>query len=344
MIYKDNSPEVTRVPTGCNCDGMEIITYFSNGKEIAKEILCDNGLQLVMTGRIPDGKVLEYYWAGTLHRIFTYVNNKANGYSRTFYPDGAVWMEQHFREGLLDGPMKTLYKSGSIQEECTYKSGRLHGELKRYYEDGALDTLTYYHKGNLDGDYRAYFQNGMPREKSTFRDGIREGSSITYYETGELQCIDVYLEGSVVQRKRFDEEGRLISDESEPVAEIEAEKTTKAEKHMNRGMDLAAMGCHKQAVEEFKKAISSDSFNYEAYLRLAVAYRRLGFYGDCINTLERLIEINPYHLEGRFNLAIAHIITGNRGKAVAGYHVLRDINEKYACGLMAILESPRSYL
>lgn len=253
-------------------------------------------------------------------------------------------MEQHFNKGSLDGPMKTFYKSGSIQEECTYKSGRLHGELKRYYEDGALDTLAYFNEGELDGAYRAYFRNGMPREKSTFRDGIKEGSSITYYETGELLCLDVCLDGRVVQRKKFDENGIVLSEQSEPIAEIEEEKMKETEEHMNRGIDLAAMGCHKQAAEEFQKTISIDPLNYEAYLRLSVAYRHLGFYGDCIKTLERLLEVNPYHLEGRFNLAIAHIITGNRGEAMAGYHVLQDIDERYSHGLITVLESPRSHL
>ncbi len=56
MKNVDNMQEVTRVSNGFNCDGMEIITYFSGGKEIAKEILCDNGMQLVMTGRIPEGR------------------------------------------------------------------------------------------------------------------------------------------------------------------------------------------------------------------------------------------------------------------------------------------------
>ncbi len=344
MKNVDNMQEVTRVSNGFNCDGMEIITYFSGGKEIAKEILCDNGMQLVMTGRIPEGKVLEYYWAGTLRRVFTYANNKAHGHSHTYYPDGPIWMEQNFRMGLLDGPMKTFYKSGSIREECTYKRGKLHGDHKSYYEDGSLDTVAYFNEGKLDGDYRAYFQNGMPKERSTFRDGKKEGSCTTYYETGEIQCIDIYLEGRVIQRKNFDEEGRLLSEQSEPVAEIEEEKTKEAEDHLNRGIDLAVMGCHKQAAEEFQKAISTDPLNYEAYLRLAVAYRRLGFYGDCIKTLAQLLDLNPYHLEARFNLAVAHIITGNRGEAMAGYHILRDIDEKYACGLMAILESPRSYL
>lgn len=344
MKNSNNAREVTRVSNGHNCDGMEIITYFCGGEEIAKKVLCDPGIQLVMTGSIPDGKVLEYYWAGTLHRVFTYVDNKAHGHCHTYYPDGPIWMEQNFREGLLDGPTKTFYKSGSIWEECAYKTGKLHGEHKSYYEDGDLNTLAYFNEGKLDGDYKAYFQNGMPREKSTFRDGKKEGSSTTYYETGELQCIDIYIEGKVAQRKRFDEEGRLLYEQSEPVAEIEEEKTKEAEDHLNRGMDLAAMGCYKQAAEQFQKAISTDPLNYEAYLRLAVAYRRLGFYGDCIKTLRQLLGLDPYHLEARFNLAVTHIITGNRGEAMAGYHVLRDIDEKYAHGLMTILESPRLYI
>lgn len=344
MTNIDNAREVTRVSSGHNCDGLEIIVYFSGGKEIAKEILSDHGIRLVMTGRVPDGKVLEYYWAGTLHRVFTYVNNKAHGHSHTYYPDGSIWMEEHFRKGLLDGPMKTFSKNGSIREECAYKRGRLHGEHKRYHEDGSLETVTCFNEGKPDGGYKAYFQNGLPRENSTFKDGRKEGVSTTYYETGELQCIDVCLEGRVIRRKRFDEEGRLLSEQSEPIAEVEEEKTKEAEDHLNRGMDLAAMGCHKQAAEEFRKAISVDPLNYEAYLRLAVAYRRLGFYGDCIKTLGHVLGLDPYHLEARFNLAVAHIITGNRGEATAGYHVLRDIDEKYAHGLMTILESPRSYL
>ena len=177
---------------------------------------------------------------------------------------------------------------------------------------------------------------------STYTDGKKEGVSTTYYETGEVQCVDTCFGGRVIQRKRFDEEGRLISEDSEPIAEIEEAKTSKTEKHLKSGLDFAAMGCHKQAAEEFQKAISVDPLNYEAYLRLATSFRHLGFYGDCINTLGQLLELNPYHLEAHFNLAVAHIITGNRGEALDRYQMLRDIDERYARGLMNVLESPGS--
>jgi len=341
MINIDNAREVTRVSSGRNCDGVEIITYFSGGREIAKEVLCDHGTQLVMTGRIPDGKVSEYYWAGTLHRVFTYVNNKAHGHSCAYYPDGPICTEQHFRKGLLDGPMRTFYKSGSIREECTYKKGRLHGEHKCYYENGVLEAVAYFNEGKPEGTYKTYYQNRMPRENSVFKDGKKHGLCTTYYETGELQRIDMCFEGRVIQRKRFNEEGTLLCEQSEPIVEIEEARMSETENHYNRGIDFAAMGCHKQAAEEFQKAISTDPLNYEAYLKLAITYRRLGFYMDCINTLNQLLDLNPYHLEARFSLAVAHIITGNRDEALAGYHVLRDIDERYAHGLMTILESPR---
>ncbi|OPY82055.1 MAG: MORN repeat variant [Syntrophorhabdus sp. PtaU1.Bin153] len=335
--------EVTRVSSGFNCDGLKMVTYFAGGKEIAKEVLADGDLQLVMTGRIPDGKVLEYYWTGTLHRVFTYANNRAHGYGRTYYPEGLIWMEQHFRKGLLDGPARTFYKSRSIREECTYKRGKLHGEHKSYYESGALDVTVFFNEDKQEGDYRAYFENGMPRESSTYNHGKKEGVSTTYYETGEVRCIDMCLAGRVIQRKRFDEEGRLLFEASEPIDEIEEERTNKSKDHLNRGTDFAAMGCHKQAAEEFEKAMTEDPLNYEAYLKSALTCRHLGFYGDCIDTLNRLLELSPYHLEARFNLAIAHIVTGNRAEALAEYHVLRDIDERYAHGLMNVLESPGSY-
>lgn len=339
MKTQGGTKEVTLVSNGISCDGMEIITYFSGGVEIAKEILCDGGRRLSMTGTIPDGEVLEYHWVGTLHRVFNYANNRAHGMSRTYYPDGAIWMEQHYEKGSLDGPARTFYRSGSIREECTYKEGNLDGELKSYYEDGIMEAAAYYNQGSLEGDYKTYFPTGMPKESSTFRDGKREGYAATYHETGGFHHIDMCLAGKVIHRQEFDEDGRLLFEHSDPIAETEEERTNEAETHLSCGSGLATVGCSKETAEEFRRAISIDPSASEAYIRLALTYRRLGLFGDCINTLRTLLEIDPYHKHAHFNLAIIQIITGNRREAESAHRMLEGIDERYAQELRTILDS-----
>ena len=340
MAKKGMAGEVTRASSKNRCDGMEIITYFHAGNEIAREVLDETGKSLVLAGYIPDGMVAEYYCSGTLKRRYVYLNNKPHGLSREYYPGTRlVRAEQYFVNGLLEGPSHTFYRNGQLWEDCTFKSGKLHGFYRSYHDNGDPDIQAHYRDGQLDGEYRSYSRHGLPRETGFFREGKRDRLRTIYCETGEKKYVDTYRDGRIVLRQKFDNEGDLVAALSEPIEELEAERAREAERFVSEGIEFSNMGCYHRAIEAFRRAIDAKPDFVEAYFRLASAYSSQGLYREHADTLNRVLAFEPNHPRVCFRIAVSHIITGNRAEAILEHEILKGLNEEYAEGLSHLLSN-----
>ena len=84
---------------------------------------------------------------------------------------------------------RALYPEGNLKTVTSYQSGKKNGIERRYKEDGSLEAATHYVNNKVDG-----FQN-------------------TYYPDGSLWQKELYEHGKLVERIKYDEEGRIISQE-----------------------------------------------------------------------------------------------------------------------------------
>lgn len=131
------SAEVTRKQT-LNPDGTKGYVFYSEGKEVAKQIVDDGGNVIKIIGKIPDGIVREYYQSGKL---------KGEG---------------NFKDGKLEGIVKEYYESGKLKTEWNFKNDKLEGISKRYYESGGTKYIDTYKNGQKI-DRKAYDEKGKPR-------------------------------------------------------------------------------------------------------------------------------------------------------------------------------------
>jgi antitoxin component YwqK of YwqJK toxin-antitoxin module len=104
---------------------------------------------------------------------------------------------------------KEYYESGALKAEWSYKDGKLEGLAKRYYESGALKAEVNYKDGKPEGIHKQYYKSGALKTEASFRDGNLEGISKHYYDNGEIRYIDTYKNGQKIDRKAYDEEGKL---------------------------------------------------------------------------------------------------------------------------------------
>ncbi len=108
------------------------ITFYRDGKEIAKQKIDGNGVIFESTGTIPDGVVKEYAKDGTLLYENSYQDGKLNGPSKAYYKNGSLAGEWTFKNNKLEGTGKQYYESGELQYLDTYKDDKL---IKRKYYD-----------------------------------------------------------------------------------------------------------------------------------------------------------------------------------------------------------------
>jgi len=130
------SAEVVRKATR-NPDGTTSYVFYSDGKEIATQIMDGTGNIIKTEGKIPDGVVKEYYKSGKLKGEGTVKDGKAEGIVKEYYENGKLKAEWSIKNGVPDGTIKRYYESGSIRCIDTYKNGQ------------KLDRKLYDEQGNL---------------------------------------------------------------------------------------------------------------------------------------------------------------------------------------------------
>ena len=81
-----------------------------------------------------------------------------------------------------------------------------------YYESGALMTESNYKNGKLEGLEKDYYESGALQGERNYKNDKPVGLAKEYSESGVIQYIDTYKNGQRINRKVYDEIGKLIPD------------------------------------------------------------------------------------------------------------------------------------
>jgi hypothetical protein len=115
-------------------------------------------------GSTENGIVKNYRADGvTLFSEVSYEHGKLNGVSKTYHPDGKLFLEEWYVNDKRQGKVTQYYQSGIIHSETLYDSGKIHGIVKRYHKDGKLKAEAPYKQGCACLGLKEYILNGDPR-------------------------------------------------------------------------------------------------------------------------------------------------------------------------------------
>lgn len=95
---------------------------------------------------------------------------------------------------------------------------------KGYYENGNLKWESNYKNGKQEGKSKFYYKSGKLWTERNYKNNKREGISKTYYESGGIEYIDTYKNGEKINRKAYDEEGKLKFNQDYPYTEEKKKK------------------------------------------------------------------------------------------------------------------------
>jgi antitoxin component YwqK of YwqJK toxin-antitoxin module len=111
-----------------------------------------------------EGLSLYYYPDGSLHEEVQFANNKRNGITREYDRSGQLITIQRFNNGVLvererinrtdeqglkQGIWRTYYPNGHVRSEINYKDDLMNGPYKEYDENGNVSVLVQYAKGMI---------------------------------------------------------------------------------------------------------------------------------------------------------------------------------------------------
>ncbi len=111
---------------------------------------------------------------------------KREGPARTYYDDGAVWVESTWHDGKLDGPFVERFRGGKKAREGAYQAGQKTGPWTFYYEDGTVQERSGFTKGVPDGPFADYWPGGRQRTSGRRCLGVQCGKWLSYDESGRV--------------------------------------------------------------------------------------------------------------------------------------------------------------
>jgi len=88
------------------------------------------------------------------------------------------------------------------------------GAYKVYYESGELKSEGSFKNGQKNGVYKEYYQSGKLWWEEYYEDGKHQGLIKEYFQSGAVRSVWLYKDGNLLNRKTYDEDGNLRSEEN----------------------------------------------------------------------------------------------------------------------------------
>ena len=111
------------------------------------------------------------------------------------------------------GLYKNYHPDGYLYSETNYKNGIKEGPAKKYYENGKTHTTMYYSNGLLTDTSVWYYKSGKSYRKTPYLNGHAHGMQQKYYDDENIQAIIPFSNG---HRKsgleEYDQNHKLVSE------------------------------------------------------------------------------------------------------------------------------------
>ena len=195
----DLYPEQDIVSTGSNTTISYRLRSRSQHSIYGKEMQYLNGY-LQRTRQVwndsTEGFVQQYYPETTQVRSeHLYFQNKMHGWSRAWYPNGALQISCSYKYGKLSGKYQSWHRNGQKQNLSRYTNGKNDGLSQSWNSDGQLIYKQHFKDDVLHGAYQEWHPNGQLRRECTYVNGQLHGPYTSFYSTGQVTSEYHYLNG-----------------------------------------------------------------------------------------------------------------------------------------------------
>lgn len=149
---------------------------------------------------------------------FTLLEGKLEGIKKTWYSNGQLKSETHYKNGLKDGDASEWSETGVKYQETQYKNDQKDGletrwdskgikSSEKYYSNGAQHGLSlhyyngdikekaFYQNGKLEGEYQSWHSSGRKEREAFYKNDQPEGAFNAWYNNGEPEKIYQYVNG-----------------------------------------------------------------------------------------------------------------------------------------------------
>ena len=127
--------------------------------------------------------------------------NVFTGWMITRYADGTMKSRAFVSNGLLDGVSEGWFATGVRQVEEHFADGVGEGPVTQWREDGSKLSEGVAHLGKLEGVFRRWHTNGILAEEIQMAAGKPDGISRAWHPDGQLKAQVTLHQGQVVNQE-----------------------------------------------------------------------------------------------------------------------------------------------
>lgn len=152
-----------------------------------------------------------YYPDGLTASKGKYINQKKEGKWQFFSPDSSYLIsEDTYVQNRRNGPSLKYYPDGKIAEQVNYLNDLKNGEWIQYYKNGHKWIQSAYKNGMLNGKFEVWFENGVPEITGEYRNDSKEGPWLIYNKDGSLRYKLEYKSGYTTDRQMDIDQSNFI--------------------------------------------------------------------------------------------------------------------------------------
>jgi len=152
-----------------------------NKKDVRKEFYNPEGLLVKRTFYEDEGKEATIL----TERIFKN-DTIPHGYARSYYKNGQLMGEEHYRYGVKEGLTQQFYNNGQIKNKGWLVNDKLDSAGFAYYEDGQVKIKSFWYNGEQVGEQLYYYPNGTLEKYLMYDPGGEAVYGRKYTEQGKF--------------------------------------------------------------------------------------------------------------------------------------------------------------
>ncbi len=191
--------------------------FYDNGKEVARQILNQQGSVVKESGQPYSGQAKEFYSNGSLKKEAYFEKGLPQGKVNIYDQNGRLIAIEQYEKGLKNGQtiLYNFVHNVLSEERIDYKDGMLEGRHQVFGPNGKLILIEEYKADKLNGTRELFFRDGKTSSHENYKEDKLEGSRRLYYESGQLLYEEFYVNGQLEgQRKSYFEDGSLYLQEN----------------------------------------------------------------------------------------------------------------------------------
>lgn len=153
---------------------------------------------LSMNGK--KARTVSYYPGGKKMAAGNYVDEKKDSLWQFFNEyDGGKVSEEFYRDDKIDGKSTVYFPDGAVSEIKTYSKGIPDGSWEQFFTDGKPKLRGFYKAGEKDGSFKNFFPTGSIMISGHYADGHMDGEWLYYDDKGQVIKRETYKTGKLLK-------------------------------------------------------------------------------------------------------------------------------------------------